>query len=84
VREINPREQQHEIAAAHRDGIAVVLGRPGKRPALKPLVQDPEPAVIPRQYLQSIATAIAEQKEMAGQWIEIEGIASPWPVWATV
>src|SRR5581483_7899285 len=75
VGEIDPREPQHQIPAAHCHRVAFVLGRPRKRPALEPLVEHPEAAVISRQDLETIGAAIAKQKEMAGQRIEIEALA---------
>jgi hypothetical protein len=74
VREIDPGEQKDEIAP-HGDRGTLVLGGPRKRPALEPLVEHPEPAVISRQNLEAIAATIAKQKQVPGQRIEIEALA---------
>jgi AraC family transcriptional regulator, regulatory protein of adaptative response / DNA-3-methyladenine glycosylase II len=42
LREIDAREQQQQIAAAEGHRSAVILGRPGKRPALEALIDHPE------------------------------------------
>ena len=75
VRKVDAREQQQQVAGTQEHRRRLVDVRPRERPALKPLVEHPETAVIPHENLEAIATPIAEEEQMTRQRIEIEALA---------
>src|SRR5262249_56449466 len=63
LREIHTGKQQRQVGASHlnRSGRFV---RPGKRPVLEPLVENPESGPIPRENFQPVAPAIPKQEQV--------------------
>jgi hypothetical protein len=58
VRHIDAGHEQRQIAAAHFDWAAALVGRPRKRALLQSFVQNPKAGAIPRQDLETVPASI--------------------------
>lgn len=62
-----------QLAAGNGDR-SLVAGRPLKRSALDPPIQQPEAVVIPEQHFELVALAVAKHKEAGRERIQAEAL----------
>src|SRR5437660_256458 len=75
VRHIDAGHEQRQIATAHFDRTARLLGWPRERALLQSFVQDPEARAIPRQDFETVSASIPKGKEMARERVERQLLA---------